>query len=130
MTTLLEQIEAMRVRMTELGTQEHGIVRTLGEALAAVDLRLLDEIRSVAAAHDARRGAILGELKMLARRMGTLHSPQPQADALEDASPQGASQQTDPNLNGGADWRQAAANIRDELDNHFRTQPQISHVGH
>ena len=73
MTTLLEQIDAMRVRMNELGTQEHGLVKTLGEALAAVDQRLLQEIRSVAAAHEARRGAILGELKMLARRMGALH---------------------------------------------------------
>ena len=40
MTTLLEQIDAMRVRMNELGTQEHGLVETLGEALAAVDQRL------------------------------------------------------------------------------------------
>ena len=60
---LLEQIEAMRARMTELATGEHAIVRTMGEALSAVDQRLLEDVRNVAAAHEARRGAILRELK-------------------------------------------------------------------
>ena len=116
MTTLLEQIDAMRVRMNELGTQEHGLVKTLGEALAAVDQRLLQEIRSVAAAHEARRGAILGELQMLARRMGSLHGPREQVAALENAAQQQPSHGSEPLVN-GADWRQAAANIRDgELD--------------
>ena len=141
MTTLTKQIEAMRVRLSELGTQENGLVRMLGEALAAVDQRLLEDVRNVAAAHDARRGVILRELQLLAGRMGSLHSPQAPVAALEDAShqeqshrtesaPEEPSQGIESVLNGGADWRLAAANIRDELDNHFRTQPQISHVGH
>jgi hypothetical protein len=86
MSTLIEQIDAMRIRMNELATEEHGLVRTLGEALAGVDQRLLEEVRSVAAAHDARRGAILGELKMLAGRMGALHGPREQVAAPEDAA--------------------------------------------
>ena len=130
MTMLLKQIEAMRARMNELATGEQAIIRTLGEALAAVDQRLIEDVRHVAAAHEARRGTILRELKMLAERMGALHHPQAPVTALEDASQEVPPQQTDPLLNGGADWRLAAANIRDELDNHFRTQPQISHVGH
>ena len=141
MTPLTKQIEAMRVRLSELGTQEHGLVRMLGDALAAVDQRLLEDVRNVAAAHDARRGVILRELQLLAGRMGSLHSPQAPVAALEDAShqelsdrtesaPEEPSQGIESVLNGGADWRLAAANIRDELDNHFRTQPQISHVGH
>ena len=88
MSTLIEQIDAMRIRMNELATEEHGLVRTLGEALAGVDQRLLEEVRNVAAAHDARRGAILGELKMLAGRMGALHGPREQVAvaAPEDAA--------------------------------------------
>ena len=136
---LLEQIEAMRARMTELATGEHAIVRTMGEALSAVDQRLLEDVRKVAAAHEARRGAILRELKLLADRLGALPAPREQVAALENSSQQERPRGTDsvPEqlsiesvLNGGGDWRLAAANIRDELDNHFRTQPQISHVGH
>jgi len=70
---LLEQIEAMRARMNELATGEQAIIKTLGEALAAVDQLLLEDVRNVSAAHEARRGAILRELKMLAERMGALH---------------------------------------------------------
>jgi len=131
MTTLVEQIDAMRVRMNELGTQEHGLVKTLGEALAAVDQRLLQEIRSVAAVHEARRGAILAELQMLARRMGALQGPREQVAALENSLQHERSHGTEPVpeqlsiesvLNGGADWRLAAANVRDELDSHFKVR--------
>ena len=62
------------------------MLRTLGEGLAAVDQRLLQEVRSVAAAHEARRGAILGELQMLARRMGALPGRREQVAALENAA--------------------------------------------
>ena len=34
MSTLIEQIEAMRIRMNELATEEHELVRTLGEELS------------------------------------------------------------------------------------------------
>ena len=76
---------------------------------------------------------------MLAERMGALPAPREQVAALEDASQQERSHGTESApeqlsiesvLNGGADWRLAAANIRDELDNHFKAQPQISRVGH
>ena len=131
MTTLLEQIDAMRVRMNEIGIQEHGLVKTLGEALAEVDQRLLQEIRSVASAHEARRGAILGELQLLARRMGALPGPREQVTVLENAAQQERSHGTESVseqrsiesvLNGGADWRLAAANIRDELDSHSKVR--------
>lgn len=123
MTKLLEQIEAMRVRMNELATEEHGIVRTLGEALIEADQRLVEEIRNVAAAHDARRGAILRELQILAQRMGALHNLQkPVAATLEDTS--GEKQLgAEPGLNGvGGDWRQAAANLQDELAHHLKVR--------
>jgi hypothetical protein len=131
---LLEQIEAMRARMNELATGEQAIIKTLGEALAAVDQRLLEDVRHVSAAHEARRGAILRELKVLAERMGALHQPHvPVTAALEDPSvvePLKPSENAESHFNGGGDWRQAAANMRDELDRHFKAQPQISHAGH
>jgi hypothetical protein len=130
---LLEQIEAMRARMNELATGEQAIIKTLGEALSAVDQRLLEDVRNVSAAHEARRGAILRELKMLAERMGALRQPQaPVTAALEDTTVLEPHRplHTELPFNGGGNWRQAAANVRDELDRHFGTQPQISHVGH
>ena len=131
MSTLIEQIDAMRIRMNELATEEHGLVKTLGEALVGVDQRLLEEVRNVAAAHDARRGAILGELQLLARRMGALPGPREQVTVLENAAQQERSHGTEsvPEqlsietvLNGGADWRLAAANVQDELDSHFKVR--------
>ena len=115
MSTLIEQIDAMRIRMNELATEEHGLVRTLGEALAGVDQRLLEEVRNVAAAHDARRGAILGELKMLAGRMGALHGPREQVAvaAPEDAAEGG------PNTRDKTDLR-GAASIQEELAYHLK----------
>ena len=94
MSTLIEQIDAMRIRMNELATEEHGLVRTLGEALAGVDQRLLEEVRNVAAAHDARRGAMLRELQMLAGRMGALHRPRQPVAALEDAAQEEPTRET------------------------------------
>ena len=121
MSTLIEQIEAMRIRMNELVTEEHGLViRTLGEGLAGVDQRLLEEVRNVAATHDARRGAMLRELQMLARRMGALHRPRQPVAALEDAAQEERSHGTAPVLNGGVEWRQTAASIQDELAYHLK----------
>ena len=75
MTTLIEQIEQMRLRMNQLATEEHGLVRSLGDALASADQRLLDEVRSVSASHEARRREIMRELQALAGRMCALHKP-------------------------------------------------------
>jgi hypothetical protein len=109
MSTLIEQIEAMSIRMNELATEEHELVRTLGEELAGVDQRLLEEVRNVAAAHDARRGAILRELQMLAGRMCSLHGPREPAAALEHARQEEPVGET-----------QAAANIQEELAYHLK----------
>jgi hypothetical protein len=118
-TTLIEQIEEMRVRMNELAAGEQDLVRALGDALNRADQKLLHDVRSVAEEHEARRGVILKELQGLAARMGALQRPRRPFAALEEAAvdlpahdpPQAA-------LRGG-DWRQAAANIRDELATHF-----------
>jgi hypothetical protein len=117
-TTLIEQIEEMRLRMNELAAGEQDLVRALGDALNRADQKLLQDVRLVAEEHEARRGVILKELQSLATRMGALPRPRRPFAALEEAPLDLAHEPTQPALR-GADWRQAAANIRDELATHF-----------
>jgi hypothetical protein len=121
MTSLIAQIEEMRQRMNELATGEQDLVRALGEALSRADQKLLEDVRGVAEAHEARRGVILKELQTLAQRMGALPRPRPPFAALEE-QPQaldltaGESPQPPPAAPfRRGDWRQATANIQDEL---------------
>ena len=118
MTTLIQQIEEMRIRMNDLANKEQGLVRTLGDALARADQTLLQDVRSVAAEHEVRRGAILNELQMLAARMCALHKPREPFAAIEEA-PLPSPETLTPVVR-GANWRQAAANIQDELAFHLK----------
>ena len=93
MTTLIEQIEAMRMRMNELANEEYRLVKTLEDTLASADQQLLEEVRGVAAAHSIRRGVILEELQALARYMCVLPGPAkpfavPPAALQQQSSPQ------------------------------------------
>jgi hypothetical protein len=147
MTSLIQQIEEMRTRMNELAAGEQDLVRALGDALSRTDQKLLEDVRSVAADHEARRGAILNELQSLAARMGALPRPPQQPYATLTEAPQRAvrlggadgalprpQEPYDPSpvapldlppfgmpqlARGGADWRQAAANIEDAVNNHL-----------
>ena len=119
MTTLIEQIEEMRTRMNQLAAGEQDLVRALGDALSHADQKLLQDVRGVAEEHEARRGVILKELQSLAARMGALPRPRRPFAALEEAALDlPAHDPPQPALRGG-DWRQAAANIREELASHF-----------
>jgi hypothetical protein len=118
MTTLIEQIEEMRIRMNQLAAGEQDLVRALGDALSHADQKLLQDVRGVAEEHEARRGAILKELQSLAARMGALPRRRPFAALEEAAVDLPAHDPPQPALRGG-DWRQAAANIREELASHF-----------
>src|SRR5262245_47947905 len=122
MTNLIQQIEQMRTRMNELATDESARVRSLADALAGADQKLLQAVRNVAAEHEARRAAILKELQMLATRM--LMLPRPPAESVtlleSTAQPEPASA-TEPVPHKG-DWRQAAANIREELAFHLKAR--------
>jgi hypothetical protein len=141
MSDLLQQIEEMRTRMNKLATGEQELVRALGDALSRTDQKLLEDVRSAAADHEARRGAILNELQSLASRMGALPRPREQYAATE--APQRAVRTGDagglpspqepydtltaapldfpemPKLSRRGDWRQAAANIEDAVSNHL-----------
>jgi hypothetical protein len=115
MTTLIEQIEEMRRRMNELAAGEQDLVQALGEALSHADQKLLQDVRSVAEEHEARRGAILKELQSLAARMGALPRPRAPFAVLEEPTVDlTAREASQPSYRRG-DWRQAAANIHDEL---------------
>ena len=119
MTTLIEQIEEMRIRMNQLAAAEQDLVRALGDALSHADQKLLQDVRGVAEEHEARRGVILKELQGLAARMGALPRSRRPFAALEEVPVDLPSHEPrQPALRGG-DWRQAAANIREELASHF-----------
>jgi hypothetical protein len=119
MTTLIEQIEEMRLRMNELASSEQGLVMALGDALSRADQRLLQDVRSLAVEHEVRRGAILKELQGLAARMGALPRPRGPFAALEEAPLDMSDHGPKQAALGGGDWRQAAANIQDELAFHL-----------
>ena len=75
MTTLLQQIEAMRVHVNDLLSAERGLVKALADDLQFADQELLKAIRHVAAEHVARRSAILAELQAFAASAGLLSGP-------------------------------------------------------
>ena len=104
--------------MNQLAAGEQDLVRALGDALSHADQKLLQDVRGVAEEHEARRGAILKELQSLAARMGALPRRRPFAALEEAAVDLPAHDPPQPALRGG-DWRQAAANIREELASHF-----------
>ena len=122
MTTLLQQIEEMRVHVNDLANAEQGLVKALGDALNRADQKLLHDVRSVAAEHELRRGAILKELQSLAANIGLLPAPRESVAVLENAPrelPAFPLHEEEPQALRRGDWRQAANNIQDELDYHL-----------
>ena len=120
MTSLIEQIEEMRVRMNDLATGEQDLVRAVGEALGRADQKLLQDVRAVAQEHEQRRGVILKELQGLAQRMGALPRPRAPFAVLEEPVQELPAQEAPPqqppaHVFRRGDWREAAANIHDEL---------------
>src|SRR5262245_36740971 len=127
MSRLIEHIEKVRMRLTEISVSELHLVRALGDALSRVDEKLLRDVRAVTAEHEARRGEILCELQLLATRVGSFPTPpEPYAEIGTDASHAVADSADGSNGTNGnghhhaaigvGDWRQAAKNIEDDLD--------------
>ena len=75
MTSLIEQIEQLRLRIKEIASDEHALVNELASTLKRVDEKLLREVRLVTAEHEVRRCAILGELETLASRLSLFPRP-------------------------------------------------------
>ena len=116
-TTLVEQIEEMRVRMNQLARREQDLVRALGQALNRADQKLLQDVRNVALEHEMRREGILRELQALATSMGALPMPRQPYASLENAPIDVPAYEPNPSAPRTGDWRQAAANLREQLPN-------------
>jgi hypothetical protein len=123
MSKMIQLVEEMRARLSEIASSEQALVRALGEALSRVDQRLLQDVRSITTDHEARRGAILLELQSLASRIGAFPPARDAVAGLEYAEPVAktlAAANDRPPMFGRGDWRKAASNIEDELDHYFK----------
>ncbi len=114
---LLQHIEEMRVRLSEIAGDEQVLVKALGDALDRLDQALLRDVRTIASEHELRREEILGELQGLAGGIGMFRPPLGAPQAPEELAPyrrqNGFQQRIAP-----GDWRQATSNIEDDLDFH------------
>ena len=141
MTKMIQLIEEMGARLSQIADAENELVRALAQALSRVDQRLLQDVRKITTEHESRRGAILHELQGLATRIGAFPVARQPTSSVEYAEPvprpitaangvPGAN--AIPTANGVAganghvgpfsrgDWRHAASNIEDELDDLFK----------
>jgi hypothetical protein len=132
MTGLSQNVEDLLKRLETNSKSELNLIRALAEAIRQVDDQTLRELRNLSLHHELRRETIVGELQVLAQRMCHLpvRGPQPAKAAIERPAFAKADGVTDvadeiaealSNANGhsngkGADWRQAARNIQDDLD--------------
>ncbi len=117
MTKLLQHIEEMRVRLSEIAGDEQALVQALGDALNRLDQQLLRDVRTIASEHELRREEILGELQGLAGGIGMFRAPLASPPAPEELPhyrrANGLQQRIAP-----GDWRQATSNIEDDIDIH------------
>lgn len=130
MTGLNQNVEDLLNKLADNSRGELNLIRTLADAIRRVDDQMLRELRGVTLQHELRRETILGELQKLAGRLCNLPvKPLPGASrpAIEQqplAAPYAINDV--PLTNGvGADWRQAAQNIQDELE--FALNPSPKH---
>jgi hypothetical protein len=121
----------MQVRLQEMAAREETLINALNEALSCADRKLLDDVRSVTADHEARRAIIMTELQTLAERIGafpvsarpveTIEYEVPEPEEAVPAKPEQATPMR------GGDWRKAARNITDGLDFHLKgSRPQYT----
>jgi hypothetical protein len=111
MRQLLQQLEEMHIRIAETATHEETLVKALADALIRLDEQLLQDVQSIATEHEARRGAILGELQGLASSIGMFQVSRPAVTARPDLEPEPASYTPI-----AGDWREATSKITDDLD--------------
>ena len=124
MNKLNLEIEDMRRRLEENGRNEQSLVKALNEALSDTDSKLLNEVRSVTAQHEARRTAILNELQLLAARLCTF--PVGRTEPLAAIGEEVVRELEDGHSNGKThapgDWRMAARNIADDIEFYLKGQ--------
>ena len=119
MTTLIQQIEDMRVHVNEMANAEQRLVQALGEALNRADQKLLHDVRTIASEHEIRRSVIFKELQALAARVGLLPS---EPSAVLKSAPRElprSVQHDDRQATRLGNWQLPANTIQDELDFHL-----------
>jgi hypothetical protein len=133
MSKMHELVDGLRQQLNTIGDSEQALVASLREALNRYDQKLLQDVRSLAAEHEVRRGAILGELHTLAKRMGAFPSPrEPHLELTTEAAslPREKPPALPPTsaappsgklraVEGGA-WREATERLQTELDVYFK----------
>ena len=77
LTQLTSHIEQMRQRLAQTAATERSLVQDLGDALKRFDQDTLQNVRNVAAEHEARRSGILNELHALAASIGMFSPARP-----------------------------------------------------
>jgi hypothetical protein len=123
MSKMVQLVEELRERLNTIADGEQKLVASLREALNRFDQKLLQDVRSITAEHESRRGAILNELQGLASRMGAF--PPPRDVRLGANNAEGAPPPSlPPNgrlraVEGGA-WREATDKLQTELDSYFK----------
>lgn len=75
MTTLAQQIEALRTRMADTHGDEMYLVTRLAAEIAQRDSEMMREVEMILLAHEQRRADIVRALHTLAARIG--HVPPP-----------------------------------------------------
>ena len=123
MTSLVEQLEQMRMRMNELAKQESNLVATLADGLREADHQLLQDVRRLSTDHEERRANILGELQLLAARLNSFPAHAGQHVPSFGDSRRGLLSNDLPingrPIGGPHDRDQRAAEIRDALTSHL-----------
>jgi len=110
---LLQQIDEMRGKLNDISGDEKTLVKALSDALNRLDQQLLNDVRNIATDHEARREAILAELQSLAAGIGMFRPP---LEGPADGAQSYVSSQAHHQSIAPGDWRQAASNIEEELE--------------
>jgi hypothetical protein len=110
MTKLLQHIEEMRVRLSEIVREEGALVQALSDALNKLDEELLGGVRTITAEHEQRRADILGELQSIAGGIGMALQPPGLPQAPDRLPSDRGSKRFHERIIGPTDWRHAISN--------------------
>lgn len=125
MSKMVQLVEELRERLNTIADTEQKLVSSLREALNRFDQKLLQDVRSITAEHESRRGLILNELQGLASRMGAFPPPRDTRLGVNGAEATTAPPSL-PAANGrlraveGGAWREATDKLQTELDTYFK----------
>jgi len=107
MRQLLQHIEEMRVRLSEIDSSEQALVQALGDALNRLDQQLLRGVRTITTEHELRREEILGELQGLAGDIDMFRQPLGAQQAPEELPAYRRANGFQERIIALGDWRQA-----------------------